>query len=249
MLNSKIQIFNIFLYDLDYKDFISITKDSIESNKKISIGYVNPHVVRLLDHNTKLLNIFNSFDYLRADGIGMKLASKILFNNRIINPLNWTDNSFKYLNECAQLGYKIFFLGGSDEIINKCSIKIKSKIDNLNLVGYLNGYDELNDKTIEKINLAKTNILWVGLGSPKQEIWVQENIKKLNVNIIQCVGDVYSHLAGKRLRGPKILRDYGFEWLFRLFQHPIKYFNRYVIGIPIFIYLIVKYKIKYLTKK
>lgn len=243
MIKDKFNIFNFVLSKLEIKDIIQITEETIRLNQKISIGYVNPHIIRLSYKNSRLLSTFSSFNYLHSDGKGMKLAFRLLLEDISLEPFNWTDNSFKYLNECAQLGYKIFFLGGSDEIINKCSIKIKSKINNLNLVGYLNGYDQLNDKTIEKINLAKPNILWVGLGSPKQEIWVQENITKLNVNIIQCVGDVYAHLAGKRLRGPKILRDYGFEWLFRLFQHPIKYFNRYVIGIPVFLYLLLKFRI------
>ena len=94
------------------------------------------------------------------------------------------------------------------------------------------------------INNSNTDILWVGLGTPQQEFWVQENLDRLNCTIINCVGDLYTELAGKRFRGPKILRKNGFEWLFRLLQHPIRYFNRYVIGIPYFLFLVVRYKLR-----
>lgn len=244
MIIDQIKIFNLVLSKLKIKDILQLTEESIKSNQKISIGYINPHLIRLSHSDSRLLSIFRSFSYLHADGKGMKLAFRALLNDVSLEPLNWTDKAYSYLVECANNNYKIFFLGGSDEIIKECVSRIKNKINKINIVGYLNGYNQLNDRTIDIINDAKPNILWVGLGSPKQEIWVQENITKLNVNVIQCVGDVYSYLAGRRLRGPKLMREFGFEWMFRLIQHPVKYFNRYVIGIPIFLFLIVKYKFK-----
>lgn len=244
MESAKVKIFSIEINELSFQNILDISTEAISLSRKVSIGYINPHILRLLEKNENLKRIFNSFNYLHADGFGLKIASRILLTNKILNPLNWTDSAEKYLQFCSENHYRIFFIGGTTAILENSVGKIKQKYPDIKIVGYLNGYDQLNRNTVSIINQLKPHILWVGLGSPKQEIWLKENSSYLDFNIAQCVGDVFSYLAGERMRGPKLLRDNGFEWLFRLIQHPVKYFNRYVIGIPLFLYLIIKYKSK-----
>lgn len=243
MVTEKIKFFNVSINDFKFKDIITLATQAIKMGEMFCIGYVNPHIIRLLNSDIRLQSALNKIDYLHADGFGIKLASIFLLE-KSLEPLNWTDHALSFLSECEKRNWRIFFLGSSEEVLGKSIERIKTLVPKLQLAGFLNGYDQLNSGTINIINESNSNILWVGLGSPKQEIWLSENIDKLNINVAQCVGDLFSFIAGERVRGPKFMRDLGFEWLFRLIQHPFRYFNRYIIGIPYFLNLVVRYKLQ-----
>ena len=248
MIAEKIKLFDTYIHKIKFEDVTALTIEKINKREKVSIGYVNPHIVRLISSDRKLESALNKIDYLHADGFGMKVASKLLLKKDSIEPLNWTDHCIEYLRFCEKNNWRIFFLGSTDNILHKTIYRIKSLFPKLQISGHLNGFNQLNEESIDIINKSNANILWIGMGSPKQEIWLSENIDELNINVAQCVGDVFSFIAGERLRGPKFLRELGFEWIFRLIQHPIRYFNRYIIGIPYFLFLIIKFKLKLSSK-
>ncbi len=242
----KYSLLGISISNLDYISILKLTSDAINKNNKITIGYINQHIARYAQKNKSLQTILNSFSFNHVDGMGMELAGRLFVKNEKFSRLNWTwtDDAFRFISECEKNEWKIFFLGSDENTISKAKANVSKRFPGLKLVGYLNGFDGLNESSVKIINASGTDILWVGLGSLRQESWIINNYQKLNCNVIQSVGDLYSELAGRRLRGPKILRDLGFEWLFRLIQHPFRYFNRYVVGIPYFLFLIIKYKIK-----
>lgn len=233
-------LFGLTISNLDYESIVNLTSNSISSEKKITIGYINPHIARYAHTNESLTTILNSFSYNHIDGIGMEMAAKLFFKQEKFTRLNWTDEAFNYLSECEKLGWKIFLLGSEENTLSEAKRNILKSFPALKLVGSLNGYEGINEFTVNKINESGTNILWVGIGSLRQETWIVNNFEKLNCNVIQSVGDLYNDIAGKRLRGPAFLRKLGLEWLFRVIQHPIKYFDRYIIGIPAFIFLVTK---------
>ncbi len=237
-------LFGLTISNMDYDSIIHLTSNAISSEKKITIGYVNPHIARYAQNDSSLKSIINSFTFNHLDGIGMELACRLLIKDKNIFRLHWTwtDGALKYIRECENNNWKIFLLGSDEDTLAKAMKNILKNFPALELVGSLNGYNGLNEFTVNKINESGTNILWVGIGSLRQEAWIINNFEKLNCNVIQSVGDLFNDIAGNRLRGPAFLRKLGFEWTFRLIQHPIKYFNRYVIGIPYFIFLILIYK-------
>src|SRR5690606_161879 len=155
------------------------------------------------------------------------------------------DNGLKFLKECESEGWKIFFLGGTDKILNKAADNLHRLFPNLKLAGYKNGFDDTEKSDlIDQINSAGPDILWVGMGTPKQELWIHENKLKLNCTVIQAVGDFFTFLAGEKKRGPNIFRKLGFEWIVRVIHNPERYFIRYFTGIPKFLLLVLREKIK-----
>ena len=171
----------------------------------------------------------------------MKIAFRFL-DKKIVPRFNWTDHALTFLSDCEKKELSIFFLGGDEGNVSNAVQKVIKLFPHLKVAGFLNGYDGLSEDPVSFINKSSADILWVGLGSPKQEFWIDKNFEKLNCSVIQCVGDIFSYIAGNRLRGPEFLRKFGLEWFFRLLQNPSKYFNRYVIGIPYFFYLVIKYR-------
>lgn len=235
------KIFDIKVNGITFQQLLSKIENAINLKNKIKICYTNPHLVRLCRKQKSLTKVLNDFDINHIDGTGMKIAFSLL-ENKSVPRFNWTDHALTFLFECEKKEWSIFFLGGDKVTVSNAVYKVIQSFPRLKVAGFLNGYDELSEDSVSLINQSSADILWVGLGSPKQELWVANNFEKLNCNVIQCVGDIFTHIAGNRLRGPEFLRMLGFEWFFRLIQHPIKYFSRYVIGIPYFFFLILLYK-------
>lgn len=234
-------IFDIKVNEIDFQELFGIIENAINLKKKIKICYTNPHLVRLSCKEKSLNKVLNNFDINHIDGTGLKIAFRLL-DNKVVSRFNWTDHALTFLSDCEKKEWSIFFLGSDQATVSNTVHKVMEYFPRLKVTGFLNGYDSLNDDAVSIINQSSPDILWVGLGSPKQELWVAKNFEKINCNVIQCVGDIYAHIVGNRLRGPVFLRKLGFEWFFRLIRNPVKYFNRYVIGIPYFFFLILKYK-------
>jgi len=240
-------IFDIKINEINYTELLGVVENAINLKKKIKIGYTNPNIVRLSCKDRNLKNVLNNFNINHVDGTGLSIAFRVI-DNKSVPRFNWTDHAFTFLSECEKKGWIIFFLGSDQKTISVAVGRVKEKYPQLKFSGFLNGYSGLNDESVSLINKSFPDILWVGLGSPKQEFWIANNFEKINCNVVQCVGDIFNHIAGNRLRGPELLRKFGLEWVFRLIQNPAKYFNRYVIGIPYFFFLILIYKFKGVKK-
>ena len=80
------------------------------------------------------------------------------------------------------------------------------------------------------IGRAAPDVLWVGLGAPKQERWMHEHKNRLDVPVLVGVGAAFDMLSGRRKQAPRWMRDHGLEWLFRLLQEPRRLWRRYLIG-------------------
>ena len=238
---SKSKIFNINIDDVNFNKLFSKISESINNNEKLIINYANANSIRLIKNHKEFKQALKSSDIIHPDGIGIWLASKILNGPMLINRFNFTDCALEFLKNCQENRWSLFLLGSNDNILHSAKINLVNKFPNLNIVGMLNGYNDVSSKNvIEIINLAKPDILWIGMGTPKQELWIKENKDFLDCLIIQSVGDLITHLASKKVRGPLIVQKMGLEWFIRLIYNPFKYFDRYVLGIPIFLFLLFR---------
>ncbi len=164
----------------------------------------------------KLINLFERFDFIHPDGIGVYFASKYLYKKSGLTKRFTGSDFYPFLIEQAiERNWKLFFFGDSDTTLEK----IKTQNLNLNVVGIHNGYDYVNLDLVKKINISNPDILIVGLGCPKQEKWIIENYSNLNVNVIIAVGDGIKVFAGNKIRGPLVLRQLGLEWFVRLISN------------------------------
>ncbi len=237
----KKEIFGILVDDIDCVSLSEEINMVLYRGKKIIINYLNAYSVTILRKNKIFKKAIRNADVVHADGIGIWLASRILKNSKLRKRFNFTDGSSEFLADCQKNGWSLFFLGANDGTLQKAVIKLKLVYPGIKVAGTLNGYKAADsERAIEIINEKSPDILWVGMGTPKQEIWIYNNKQKLNCKVIQSVGDLITYLAGEKTRGPLLVQKFGFEWLARLLRHPGKYFDRYVVGIPLFILIILK---------
>ena len=140
---------------------------------------------------------------------------------------------------------KIYLLGGSTEIINKAVDEIKNNYSNLKIAGFYDGYFDLqleSDEIIAKINNSNADVLICGMGMPRTEIWIQENLEKLHVKCIFSVGGFFDFLAKEKKMAPKWFYNSGLEWIFRLIQEPRRLFERYIKSNSYFVTFLIKQK-------
>lgn len=200
----------------------SITKKiflNIEEKKKTFIVAVNPEkVIRASNENT-LKELINSADFQIPDGIGLIIASKIK-KGKIRNRITGVDLMMRLVEEAANQNKKIFLYGGKPGIAEKAKDTLLKMYPDLQISGTLSGYIDNNEEVIETINKEKPDLLFVALGSPKQEEWILANKEKVNAYIFQGVGGSFDVLSGKVKRAPEFYQKLGLEWLYRLIKEP-----------------------------
>ena len=145
-------------------------------------------------------------------------------------------------------GYKHYFYGSTEETLDELKTKLIQKYPKLQIVGMFSPpfrkLTEWEDVEItNKINETNANFIWVGLGAPKQEIWMFNHKNKVN-GLMLGVGAGFDYHAEKIKRAPKWMQNNNLEWVYRLLQDPRRLYKRYLTTNFKFLRLIYKYKVE-----
>jgi N-acetylglucosaminyldiphosphoundecaprenol N-acetyl-beta-D-mannosaminyltransferase len=208
-LNCGIVLNNLNGDDIPSKDVIPLWKEK----GHLVVNYIYWASYPLIDRDEKYTSALRLSDFLLPDGIGILYYVKKIFNIKLAN-LNGTDLNPSFIDFLDDKQIPFAFYGATEESISKAvSIQnSKFKIQNSLLYYYQNGYSKLNwDK------ITEYSVLFVGLGTPKQEIWVADNIDTIRQKklLIITVGGYFDFLSGKFKRAPGIFRKLNLEWLWR----------------------------------
>ncbi len=141
----------------------------------------------------------------------------------------------------AENGHRHFFYGGAPGVAEELTKNLSMRFPGLNIAGIHTppilamGAVE-SDATIQTINQSDADVIWVGLGNPKQELWVANHRPLLRAPVLIAVGAAFDFHAGRVRQAPKWMQRNGLEWLFRLSQDPKRLWRRYIIGNTRFIW-------------
>ncbi|MBE6411390.1 MAG: WecB/TagA/CpsF family glycosyltransferase [Opitutales bacterium] len=238
---SSLKIFGVPFYNGRMNDIANILAEKAEKKSKTSVAFINTHYLNCAYENFSQRERLRQFDYVLPDGSGVSLACKILGYNYRDN-LNGTD-LLPYLCEVAsKKNLSMYFLGGKEGVAFRASENLKKLYPNLKIAGTHNGYFDDDNVVVKEINDANVDFLFVGFGAIIQEKWVLENIDKLQCGVVLAVGGLCDVYSGDLKRNP-IFRKLGLEWFGRLLQEPCRLFVRYVIGNPLFVLRVIKYRL------
>ena len=200
------------------------------------VTYFNQHCYNIYYSNKAYQLLINNYFKTYIDGIGMFLTMKI-FGYPLGKRFNASDLNEKFFQFFIERNYRIYIVGG------KFSKDLITSIDKkLNLIGYRSGFftNSEEEELIIDIYMKNPDVVIVGMGVPKQEFFSARLSKKLKGKTIICVGNFLEFHFGIIKRIPKSLRNLGVEWIFRLIVEPKRLWKRYMIGIPVFFFLILK---------
>jgi N-acetylglucosaminyldiphosphoundecaprenol N-acetyl-beta-D-mannosaminyltransferase len=239
--------FHLLGLDIDnftMEEAVRVIGHNLENRQQQSVFFVNPDCLNKMVSDPAYYRVLKESDYIFPDGIGLILAGKIM-KSPLKENINGTDMLPFLCRMASEHGYRIFLLGGKPGIAEEAAKKI---IETYQVEiagtehGYFNHHKESN-AVIEKINESGADILLVAFGAPLQEKWIAEHRNRLNTLIIMGVGGLFDFYSGNIKRAPLWLREIGFEWTYRLLQEPGRMWQRYVIGNPLFLYRVMKWKI------
>lgn len=212
-------------------------REDIEGGRQKFIVAINPEKILKAKKDKDLADLLNSADYQIPDGVGVIIAS-ILRKGSIKQRITGIDSMQMLCTLAEKRNYSIFMYGAKPDVVEKAKEKLEEKHSGIKIVGLMDGYCENNDHLIDMINMSGANIIFVALGSPKQEYWIIENMHRLEANMFQGVGGSFDVICGNIKRAPRIMQKMGLEWLFRLIRQPSRIFRQ--IKLLNFLFLLIK---------
>jgi N-acetylglucosaminyldiphosphoundecaprenol N-acetyl-beta-D-mannosaminyltransferase len=206
-----------------------------ESHK---VMYVNAHVVNQSRALPELRETLESADLVYCDGYGVRLAARAL-DVPVPHRMTGADWVWGVAALCEAAGHSLYLLGSEPGVAAEAAARLRRWYPQLRIAGTHHGYFDPDsphaDRVVEDINASAPNILLVGMGTPKQELWVQRRAEQLDVDVLWTVGALLDYMAGRVPRAPRWLADHGLEWIFRLALEPQRMWKRYLLGNPIFL--------------
>ncbi|KAB3533552.1 WecB/TagA/CpsF family glycosyltransferase [Alkaliphilus serpentinus] len=220
----KISIFDVPISAVTQSEALEMAIDFLNSEGLKQIFTPNPEIVMLAQNNQQLKETLQKGDLVVPDGIGLILASKLksLGLKERVPGIELMDKILEY---CSQNHKSIYIFGGKPGIPERAIKNIEEKHPGIRIAGYHHGYLQPGDeeKIIEDINGSKVDVLIVGLGAPKQEIWISNNKNRLRCKIAMGVGGSIDVYAGVVKRAPLAFQRVGLEWFYRLIKEPRRY--------------------------
>ena len=219
---------------LTMSDAVRVTEHWIEMGEHpLAILAVNPEKVIRAQRDPTLLATLQASGLLIPDGIGVVFAVRLLGLGQI-ERVPGSELMPKLCERSAQRGYKIFLFGANQEVISQAAEVLLQRYSGLNIVGTQHGYvkEEEMPSVITAINSSQADLLFVALGSPKQELWMTRYLPALNVKVCQGVGGTFDVIAGRVKRAPLGFRLLHLEWFYRLLSQPSRMFRQ--TALPMF---------------
>ncbi|MCA1656208.1 MAG: WecB/TagA/CpsF family glycosyltransferase, partial [Actinobacteria bacterium] len=202
------------------------------------VMYVNAHVLNQSRENPGLRDALERSDLVYCDGYGVRLAARAL-DVEIPHRMTGADWVWGLAALLEAAGQSIYLLGSEPGVAHQAAERLHRWYPRLDVTGSHHGYFELgsahDDRVVEDINAKRPDIVLVGMGTPKQELWVQRNAHRLDVDVLWTVGALFDYVSGRVPRAPGWLADNGLEWIFRLAIEPQRMWRRYLLGNPVFI--------------
>ena len=208
----------------------------LSTEKSTQIITINPEMITEAQKNSEFKKILNESEMNIPDGIGITLALRILGIKQKRIP--GIDFSAKILEYCAKNGLKVALVGAKKEIIEKACSNLKEKYEGLNIVFCHDGYFKDENKILSELEKCEAKILFLGIGSPKQEKIIYNYKKVLKSTIMIGVGGSFDVFSGTVKRAPAFFQKTGLEWLYRLACQPER-FSRMFPALPLFLVRVI----------
>ncbi len=213
----------------------------MEKGEKTRVYTPNPEIVMAAIKDETFMQALNRGDLVLPDGIGVVMASKLL-KGGIKERVAGFDTTMTLLSEIKDKDYKVFFLGAAPDVAKKAKKNIENKFAGINIVGVHDGYFKNDDEVIPLINESGADVVLVGLGAPKQEIFIDKHFDEVHAKTFIGCGGSLDVMAGVVKRAPDFFIKLHLEWFYRLLKQPSRFIR--TLQLPLFLLKVLGKKIK-----
>jgi N-acetylglucosaminyldiphosphoundecaprenol N-acetyl-beta-D-mannosaminyltransferase len=220
---------------------VDLCADAVVRQRRVVIGVVNAAKVVNMHREPILRESVLDSDLILADGIAVVWASRIL-GRALPERVAGIDLFQRLLEVANDKGYSVYFLGATQDVLDEVVRRVGEEYPGARIAGSRNGYFDVNDskQIADEIRAAAPDMLFLGMTSPKKEIFLAQWGRKLDVAVCHGVGGSFDVMAGKVKRAPQLWQRLGLEWLYRVVQEPRRMWKRYLVTNTIFIGMLAR---------
>ena len=228
------ELFGIQVANATMEEAAEYLGDLALEKKPCYVGGLNINQLLLINNNHNIRRIYEQAGMVFPDGQPILWMARNL-KRPLVSKLSGPDLMVELCKIAAEKALRVYFLGGAQGSPEKASEILKRKFPKLIIAGTYSPPFGFEKVSLQMRNLiftlyeSKADILFVGLGSPKQDIFIADNMIKYNIPVSLSVGIGIDFIAGNVKRAPKWMRDCGLEWFHRMLQDPKRLVKRYLV--------------------
>lgn len=236
----KFPILGVNISVINMNDASSFIERAVSGREKIYVCVCPVSTIMECKKNRTVMDSVNSANLATPDGMAVVWIGRMRGYKKI-RRVYGPDLMREICGISAKKGYRNYLYGSAQATLDKLNMKLNKTCPGLVISGSFSPpfrklTAEEDGKIISAINSSNPDIIWVGLGSPKQDLWMREHRGRINAPVMIGVGAAFDFLAGVKPQAPRWIRNNGFEWLFRLATEPRRLWRRYLLDYPAFVY-------------
>jgi N-acetylglucosaminyldiphosphoundecaprenol N-acetyl-beta-D-mannosaminyltransferase len=239
----RANILGVGVSAINMKMALRTIEDWISRGEPHYVCVTSVHGVMESQRDKELRRIHNTAGLVTPDGMPLVWLSRRM-GFRYVERVYGPDLMLAVCERFTARGYRHFFYGGGPGVAEKLAVRLQSRFPGLQVAGVdsppFRPVTLQEDRAVvERINTVGPDIVWVGLGVPKQEHWMAAHVGQLSAPVLVGVGAAFDFHAGLKKQAPRWVQKIGLEWCFRLMTEPRRLWRRYLINNPTFLWLVL----------
>jgi N-acetylglucosaminyldiphosphoundecaprenol N-acetyl-beta-D-mannosaminyltransferase len=224
----------------DYASALRVMDGLVDTRERGYVCAAPVHALMVAQDDPEMFAALRGSTLVVPDGMPLVWAANLL-GERLEDRVYGPELMLRYSDRCAERGHRVWLYGGRDQgSLVQLALSMRRRHPGIKIVG---GYSppfraltrDEEDALVEQINEAKPDVLWVGIGVPKQEKWMAHMRERLDVPVMCGVGAAFDFHAGRVPQAPRWMQERGLEWIYRIAQEPRRLLPRYLYFNPRFV--------------
>ena len=237
----RFKFFGAYIDPLTMEETLQCVNRTIQDRVIMQHVVINVAKLVMMQKDEKLSEIVNACPLINADGQEIVWGARLL-GLKIPERVAGIDLMNKLIERAAERGYRIYLLGAQKEIITRVEEIWRQRYPSLEIVGCQDWYftEDQEPNIVGQIHNSRADILFVAMGSPKKEVFLNKYLDGLNVPFVMGVGGSFDVVAGKTKRAPEWMQKAGLEWFYRFLCEPGRMWGRYLVTNSIYAVMLMK---------
>jgi len=224
----------------DYDEVMDVMDGLVESRERGYFCAAPVHALMVARSDPEMRNALRRATMVMPDGMPLVWAVNLL-GERLRDRVYGPELMLRYNRRCAERSHRVWLYGGRDQgSLAQLALSMRRRDPGIQVVG---GYsppfrpltEHEEDSVVEQINEDQPDVLWVGIGVPKQEKWMARMRERVEVPVMCGVGAAFDFHSGRISQAPSWMQEHGLEWIYRIAQEPRRLLPRYLWFNPLFV--------------
>jgi N-acetylglucosaminyldiphosphoundecaprenol N-acetyl-beta-D-mannosaminyltransferase len=236
MAVETVEILGVRIHCMNTARIMEFLRTWAGTTEQRTIMYVNAHCLNVAHEDAAYRTVLNDADLVYPDGVSVAWAGRWVGGCQMqkATGADWIE---PFCRLAVEQGWRIYILAGRPGVAAAARGKLTGRYPRLQVVGTSDGYfvERSEPEVLQDIAAVKPDVVFVGLGTPRQEKWLAAHREELPVAIYWAVGALFDYVAGVERRAPAWMRALALEWAWRLLIDPVGKWHRYLLGNPLFV--------------